>query len=85
MKRRVIIAGVVASLMLGAASSALLAQNNAGAGQGQRGRGYGGPPQSEQERAARQAACLERNGGVCPSRRAAAGNCPLVNAAPGQR
>ena len=38
----------------------------AGNGQGPRGKGYGGPPQSSEERAARQAACLEKNGGVCP-------------------
>jgi len=38
----------------------------AGNGQGPRGKGYGGPPQSNEERAARQAECLEKNGGVCP-------------------
>ena len=37
-----------------------------GAGPGGQGKGYGGPPQSAEERAARQAACLEKNGGVCP-------------------
>ena len=31
-----------------------------------KGNGYGGPPQSAEERTARQAACLEKNGGVCP-------------------
>lgn len=31
------------------------------------GKNYGGPPQSEEERAARQQACLEANGGVCPN------------------
>lgn len=31
------------------------------------GKGYGGPPKSEEERAARQQACLETNGGVCPN------------------
>jgi hypothetical protein len=30
------------------------------------GKGYGCPPASDAERAARQAACLEQNGGVCP-------------------
>jgi hypothetical protein len=30
------------------------------------GKGYGGPPASDAERAARQAACLAQNGGVCP-------------------
>ena len=38
----------------------------AGNGQGPRGKGYGGPPQSAEERAARQEACPENNGGVCP-------------------
>lgn len=38
----------------------------AGNGQGLQGKGYGGPPQSSEERAARQADCLEKNGGVCP-------------------
>ncbi len=31
------------------------------------GKGYGGPPQSEDERTARQQMCLEANGEVCPS------------------
>ena len=31
------------------------------------GKGYGGPPQSEEERVARQQACLDANGGVCPN------------------
>jgi hypothetical protein len=31
------------------------------------GNGYAGPPRSEAERAARQQACLEANGGVCPN------------------
>ena len=30
------------------------------------GNGYGGPPKSPEERAARQAVCQEKNGGVCP-------------------
>lgn len=30
------------------------------------GRGYGGSPKSDEERAARQAECLEKNGGICP-------------------
>jgi len=38
----------------------------AGNGPGPRGKGYGGPPQTAEERAARQADCLEKNGGVCP-------------------
>jgi len=51
---------LVAAAMLTAASA--FAQN----GPGPRGKGYGGPPQSMEERAARQAACLEKNGGICP-------------------
>jgi len=31
------------------------------------GNGNGGPPKTEEERAARQQACLEANGGVCPN------------------
>jgi len=38
----------------------------AGNGQGPKGKGYGGPPQSGEKRAARQEACLQKNGGVCP-------------------
>jgi hypothetical protein len=116
MKLKAILA-VVASLALGAASSTLMAQNGNNAGP--KGRGYGGPPQNEQERAARQAGCLEKNGGVCPNGgprtdcpgpgmgkggkgngaghgwqrgardgsgpRGANGNCPLNNAAQGQK
>jgi len=36
-------------------------------GQGRRGAGYGGPPKTEEERAARQAQCQKENGGVCPN------------------
>ena len=53
---------IVAGLMLAGAST-MLAQNSRTNGQC---KGYDGPPQSEQERIARQAACLEKNGGVCP-------------------
>jgi hypothetical protein len=54
------------------AAATLSAQNcpaplGCGRGQGQgRGHGYGGPPQTVEERAARQAGCLEQNGGSCP-------------------
>lgn len=62
MKNRLIV-GLAAGLI--AASTALtLAQNGPGRGNG---KGYGGPPQSQEEREARQAACLEKNGGVCPN------------------
>ena len=59
MKRSSIILLIAAGLF---AAGSSIAQN----GPGPRGKGYGGPPQSAEERAARQAACLERNGGVCP-------------------
>jgi hypothetical protein len=54
---------IVAAGLLAAGTA--FAQRGAGTGGGQ-GKGYGGPPQSAEERAARQAACLEKNGGVCP-------------------
>lgn len=59
--KRTMLAGLImaASLMVGTA----LAQN----GPGCCGRGYGGPPKTDEERAARQAACLEKNNGVCPN------------------
>ena len=60
---------LVAAAMLTAASA--FAQN----GPGPRGKGYGGPPQSMEERAARQAGCLEKNGGICPQGGPRA-NCP---------
>lgn len=55
----------------------------AGNGPGPRGKGYGGPPQSAEERAARQAACLEKNGGVCPQGGPRA-NFPGIGRGPGQ-
>jgi hypothetical protein len=65
MKLKITLGLLVAGLVLAAAPASLLAQN--GPGPGPKGNGYGGPPQTEQERAARQAACLEKNGGVCPN------------------
>jgi hypothetical protein len=59
-----IIATIAAATLLAAGSA--LAQNCTGTGPRGQGKGYGGPPQSAEERAARQAACLEKNGGVCP-------------------
>ena len=46
----------------------LLAAGTAFAQNGPRGqgKGYGGPPQSAEERGARQEGCIEKNGGVCP-------------------
>ena len=63
MKRKTLTGLFVAGLLMSGATMTLFAQN----GPGPNGRGYGGPPQSQEERAARQAACLERNGGVCPN------------------
>ena len=68
MKRNMIVGCVVAGLLLTGMVTVSLAQN--GQGQGPKGRGYGGPPQSQEERAARQAACPKQNGdgtGVCPN------------------
>lgn len=62
MKRTMISGLIAAGLLLGGMTLASIAGNGPGNGQG-----YGGPPQSEEERAARQAACLEKNGGVCPN------------------
>ena len=61
--KRTMISGLIAAglLLVGLNLSAL-----AGNGPGQ-GKGYGGPAKSAEERAARQAACLEKNGGVCPN------------------
>jgi hypothetical protein len=64
---------LVAGLLMSGAAFSVLAQN--GPGQGRNGFGYGGPPKTEAERAARQAACLERNGGLCPNGGPNA-NCP---------
>ena len=55
-----ILAGLVIVALLG--SVAAYAQNGAG----RAGKGYGGPPQSQAERTARQAACSEKNAGLCP-------------------
>jgi hypothetical protein len=64
MKINIIAAIAVAGLL---AAGTTFAQSGPGQGQRGQGKGYGGPPQSEAERAARQAACLEKNGGVCPN------------------
>jgi len=63
MKIKAIVGCVTAALFLSVAGTALFGQN----GPGPKGRGYGGPPQSQEERAARQASCLQTNGGVCPN------------------
>jgi hypothetical protein len=58
MKRTMISGLIAAGLLLGGMSLSALAGN---------GKGYGGPPTSDAEHAARQAACLEKNGGFCPN------------------
>jgi hypothetical protein len=73
MKCKMTIGAVAAAVLMIASPAMLLAQNCPGGGPN--GRGYGGPPKSEEERAARQAACLEKNGGVCPNGGPQA-NCP---------
>lgn len=73
MKYKVIAGLIAAGLLMTGAAFSTLAQN--GPGRCGNGKGYGGPPQSQEERAARQAACLERNGEVCPNGGART-NCP---------
>jgi len=63
---------MVAGLMLGGVA---FAQNGPGQGGKGNGKGYGGPPQSQEERAARQGDCLNKNGGVCPNDGSST-NCP---------
>lgn len=63
MKNHSFIGLIVAGLLLAGASLNAQVCN----GQGGNGKGYGCPARTEQERAARQAACLEKNGGVCPN------------------
>lgn len=62
MKRKLLSGLIAAGLLLGGMTMTTFAGNGPG-----NGRGYGGPPKSDEERAARQAACLEKNGGVCPN------------------
>ena len=73
MKNSTIAGLIVAGLLMSGSAFSLLAQN--GPCQGGKGGGYGGPPKSQAECAARQAACLEKNGGVCPKGGPKA-NCP---------
>lgn len=63
MKINILAVAALAGLLAGGTAFAQSAGGNRPRGQG---KGYGGPPQSVEERAARQAACLERNGGTCP-------------------
>jgi hypothetical protein len=62
MKRTMISGLIAAGLLFGGMTLSTFAGNGPG-----NGKGYGGPPQSEGERAVRQAACQEKNGGVCPN------------------
>lgn len=82
MKRKTLTGLIVAGLIAGGATFTLLAQN--GPGQGRNGCGYGGPPKTEEERAARQAACLEKNGGICPNGGPRT-NCPAGEIGQGKR
>ncbi len=63
MKHNILAVIAVASLL---AAGTTLAQSGPGTGPRGQSNGYGDPPKSAEERAARQAACLEKNGGVCP-------------------
>ena len=63
MKLNILAVMALASLL---AAGTAFAQNCPGTGPRGQGKGYGGPARSAEERAARQAACLEKNGGVCP-------------------
>ncbi len=68
MKLKTTIGWMAAGLLLAGLTTTALAQNGPGAGP--KGRGYGGPPQNQQERAARQEACPKQNGdcpAVCPN------------------
>lgn len=65
MKHKLIAGLIVAGLLISGAALTAMAQN--GPGGKSKGKGYGGPPQSQEERAARQAGCLEKNGGICPN------------------
>jgi len=73
MKLKIILGAIAVGALLSVITASSLAQNcPVGCPNG---KGYGGPPKTEQERAARQAACLEKNGGVCPNGGPQA-NCP---------
>ncbi|MCW5555453.1 MAG: hypothetical protein KIS67_25235 [Verrucomicrobiae bacterium] len=60
MKRMIISSVMAAGLLIGGLTLPAFGGNGNGCG-------YGGPPKSDEERAARQAACLEKNGGICPN------------------
>ena len=77
MKRMIITGWLAAAMLLAGLTTAALAGHGPG-----RGCGYGGPPKSDAEREARQAACLEKNGGVCPNGGPRA-ECPHLGAGKG--
>lgn len=81
MKKKTLAGLVIAGLLVSGAAFTAFAQN--GVGRVGNGKGYGGPPQSQEERAARQAACLEKNGGVCPNGGSQT-NCPAGGMGKGQ-
>lgn len=64
MKKNTVVGLVVAGLLWSGSLLGLIAQN--APAQGRQGNGYGTAPKTQEERAARQASCLEKNGGVCP-------------------
>ncbi len=76
---------IISAIALGTvlAAGTAFAQNSTGNGPRGQGKGYGGPPQSNEERAARQEACLEKNGGVCP-RGGPRADCPGMGQGKGQ-
>ena len=61
MKTKQMIALVAAGLMTAGSAFA----QGTGAGDGGCGKNYGGPPKTEEERAARKAQCQQENGGTC--------------------
>lgn len=79
MKNKTLVGMMVAALVIAGTTVTAFAQN----GPAKNGCGYGTPPKSAEERAARQAACLEKNGGVCPNGGPRA-NCPGMGAGKGQ-
>lgn len=62
MKNRTITSWIVAGMLISGAALTAFAQNGAGKGNG---KGYGAPPQSQQERADRQASCTQKDCGSC--------------------
>lgn len=84
MKLRKMVGGLVVGLLLTSLATVVNAQNSPGPGP--KGRGYGGPPQSPAERAARQEACPKRSGdcpAVCPN--GGPGRGPAAGNGAGQR